>query len=324
MFINNINLNTFKKIPNNRNSVSFSSASSLKEDCLEISTVKKDVCYKKIKKLAFKDPARFRLIKSAINSTKIGLGVSENTLMDFVDEMINLKDTTTLKKALDAKVKFKLVVSDEPSSYSIYISKDFPTTKEIKICQKPDGTNLAYQLPHELGHVFDYETQINKSNLTSNLEFGLIKDKNGYRKSDKFLPNTRKIYIDNYEKNSSKIKYKDTILQNASFSKEFEDAFLKDYINMLEIDKTQGDEEGTTFNNLLSDWMENSYFGYYLGAKEHESEIEDASRLKKELFAQLSAFSVNGHTSRKGFDKKVLLYFPNTFHFIDNLIKSST
>ncbi len=327
MLINSVNPNSFYIRPKQNGMISFKGTESLKADTFEKQSreekIKKDIVYKKFRRLAIRDIDKFRLIKTAITSMVIDKGVSESTFLDFVNELMNLQDTTTLQKAVDANIRFRLIVSDEPSSYSIYNSKDFPTVKEIKICQKSDGTNLVYQLPHELGHVFDYETKIEDNNLTSDLEYDLIKDEEGYKKSDEYLPNTQKPYIDNYEKNNKEIKYRGVILQNASFSKEFSDAFLKDYLNILEIDKKQGLEEGTTFSELLKDWDEESYFGYYLGSEPGESEIMDTSRLRKELFAQICAYSTNGHTARKGFDEKLLLYFPNSYEFVNNLIKKT-
>ena len=264
------------------------------------------------------------LISQILSSLHTIPGLNKNVISAFIDELMTIKNPMLLKKAINSGVVFKFGLGSKGAVFAVDCDEnDIPKEKAIIFSIDGEDSSSIYSLGHELGHAFDFETKIDENGLTQNLEYDLTQDEDGnYQKTDDFMPNTVSYLTLPNGKTSFSIEI-DDIEQNASFSKEFEEAFYKDYVNMLDMDKTQGIEEGTTFNNLLSDWREDSYFAYFLGADKNHSEISKPHILKKELFAQLAGYSAFGHTSKPEFDKKVLLYFPNTFKFVDELIKKT-
>ena len=267
---------------------------------------------------------KINLVSKVLSTISMIAGINRKVISALADELMTIKNLTLLKKALEANVSFKFGLGDSGAVYSVDCDEyDRPKKKSIVFLINQDDYSSIYSVGHELGHAFDFETKIDENGLTSNLEYELIKNPDGsYEKADFFMPNTVSYTTKCNGKIQSIIEI-DDIEQNASFSKEFEDAFLKDYIHMLDMDMKQGISEGTTFNNLLSDWKKDSYFAYFLGADREKPEISKTYMLKKELFAQLAGYSAFGHTSKPEFDKKVLLYFPNTYKFVDELIKKT-
>jgi len=149
--------------------------------------------------------------------------------------------------------------------------------------------------------------------------YKLEKDEEGNYKCVGLLPNAqRKLFPT--EQNPSGIY--DIISDYASTSVEFNKAFKKDCDGLIEIDKQKGLKKGTTFSRLLHDWNPSSYYAYYLGIDSYRGRQPKKYLQQREMFAQMAAISTTGHTTRPNFDKAALKYFPNTFEFVDSLIKS--
>lgn len=265
-------------------------------------------------------PERYDLILSALKKTTVE-DISQCFLSDFIKELADLKDLTTLRKSINSGVRFKLVKSDGVASFNRYTLKNGKIDQVIILCEDFNGKNNVSSLPHELGHAFDYNTPTSKKLL--HLVPVLKKDSNG-----KYLVGKHKCNLLGYKPNAYRFvttangqkKIVGVILDNMSMSEGFFKAYQKDLKHMMELDKIKGQKKGTTFLSLLTDWDKNGYFGYYLGAKEGRTKI-DMGVLKKEMFAQLAAISTNGYSSRSDFDKKVLDYFPNLFEFVNDAIK---
>lgn len=267
------------------------------------------------------DPEKYALTAATLKNTFIDKSICQETLSDFIENLANLGNVTTLKKALNSKVKFQLVKSDSTAS--------FTRTKMgnlITLCESSKGTNNTSSLSHELGHAFDYNTPIIENGLHRNLIPKIEINPNG-----KYEFYGHKVDLLGYKPNSytlvpnqdGSLKEVGVIRDNACFSKEFNHAYQKDTKHLLEIDKQNGQKKGTTFTNLLSDWSEDSLFGYYLGGNKKNKKIQ-MHTLKKEMFAQMAAIATNGYSARKGFDDKALEYFPNMYKFVSDLIKSQS
>ena len=276
-----------------------------------------------ISSLKIQDKEKLKLINKALEKSDIMPETTLETIKNFINELLNIKNLNTLKKVIKGGVKFRFALGNAPAVYVARYKKGTIAQKEIIFSQDSNGDCSLHSLAHELGHAFDYETKIKKSGLTYDLEYDVIKDENGnYVKSKDYMPNSTSYALVKESNGVYCAKIIGEIEDCASLSKEFEQAFTKDYIRLLDLDKENGKIEGSTFQTLLSDWNLNSGFAYYLGASKDKAEIEDTSKLKKELFAQMAALVTNGSTPQKEFDKKATLYFPNTFEFVNHIIST--
>ena len=264
-----------------------------------------------------KSPKETELIYKALNSLEFDSTVSQKTIFDFVNEIINLKDFTTLKKAVESNVKFRIVLSEHPARYQEIPHKN-KTEKFITFCENIEGKNNITSLAHELGHAFDYNTTLFDVYYLSENLIPVFKKIGGVPTLSGYKPNST-MYIPTYTDESGTLYKKEDIFQyNISLSKEFHLTYLRDCRNLLEIDKEKGLKQGSTFKSLISDFSDKSLTGYYLGCKEGSPKI-NMEYLHKEMFAQMAALYTNGKTSKPDFDKIAFEYFPNMYNFVEEL-----
>lgn len=266
-----------------------------------------EVSAEKLKKLYETDPRRFNLIIQVYkqmlfqNLEKI----NPETFDAFIDELIKLKNTTTLEKALKSGVT--ITFNSPKGGVSCYAND----TRTILLHK-----NHIDSLAHELGHAFDHNSPVGEN---SSLHRSLIpklkvKDDGTYEVLG-VLPNAvQKV------KTEAGIKVRGIISDYTSTSEEFNTALQKDFHNMLKIDEEKGLKRGATLKSLLSDWNQDSLFAYYLGVKKPNTTRISKYLQQREMFAQMCSLITNGHTARANFDKKALEYFPNTYKFVSNLL----
>ena len=243
--------------------------------------------------------------------------IKVETINDFIDELINLKDTTTLEKALESKVKIIISLSDNVASYS-------NSDKIILLFQNSKGENNVSSLPHELGHAFDQNNPINEnSSLHRGLIPKLVKNNDGSYKVTGLLPNAKKITIGISEEGKFEKQYKDIISDYASTSEEFKEALKKDFDGMISIEKRNNLKKGIIFSMLTKDWSKGSLFAYYLGVKDIDENQIEKYLMQREMFAQMCALITAGHTTAPIFDEIAPKFFPNTYKFVNDFIKKN-
>ncbi len=271
--------------------------------------------------IRFSDPEKFELMTRAIKNTKYVGEISENTVADYIQELGNIKDTTTLKCALEANVNFKLVQSDDCATFTKNIFSNGRIEQYITLCENTSGGNNVGALTHELGHAFDYNYRT--ADIRTHMVPYLRKNPNG-----KYMYAGQRVDFFGYKPNaystiitSKKREEKGVISDNISMSEDFHKALLLDIKGLLEFDIKNGYKKGTTFTTLLADWHKDSYFGYYLGGEEYSTKVK-MWVLKRELFAQMAALVTNGYTDKPDFDLVAPVAFPNIYNFVHKTIKS--
>lgn len=266
----------------------------------------------------------YNLVYRTINKTHYGGGINPGFVVEYVQELANIKNTKTLQKALDSNVEFALNKASNCSCYLQLEDKNGLLKKTVHLFEHPDGTTTTASLCHELGHAFDYNVPLDNQELAKALVPRLIKNPNGRS----IFCNQRMDFL-GYKPNATRMSFntiteetfkKPAISRNRSMSKEFLAAYQKDLKHLQTLDEKQGLKKGTTFFNLLLDWNEGSYFGYYLGGKEGSKKI-DFPTLRKEMTAQMLSLVTCGYTSRANFDKKAIEYFPNLYEYACKLVE---
>lgn len=248
----------------------------------------------------------YKILKNTTILSKTKKGVSDKYIQDFTHRLINAH-FDLLKNIVENDIKIyiyddAMVFNLQPEpKYRHYIGKNsngfhsvgkiefFERNAVATLIDKESKNNSTTALSHELAHAFDFNNG-KKLNLTH---------PDITRASGKRIPT---YYIN-----------------LPSFSKEFDEAFNLDFLNMFEIDKKLGKKQGATFEDFFLNPNTKKLLGLFNSP--NSTPRLDEYKTRKELFAQLVSFATSDETINTSFGKNAEMLFPNLLLFIRNIFK---
>ena len=185
--------------------------------------------YPKFNELQKQDPQKAQYVYEIITQllqfkTKTKAGVSDEYAKRFVEELMDM-DTILLKNICDNKIPISIYDDIELHRWNLqrvqhagYVQRYDGIAKELQFCERSLGfpiqkhgkeIDVLKSMAHELGHAYDYNNG-KQLNLTQQ-RLSVIDGDDNLR-----------------------------FINLPSMSKEFDEAFTRDFYNMLEIDKKLG------------------------------------------------------------------------------------